>query len=968
LWILQERLSADPGFQDAQGHLVGVELVRKCVSHLGVSRHGLSHGELVGTVDPVDPRGNVAALERLLRPYLMRRGELLDFYHGQLREAVEAEYLDEEQERLEAHRSLASYFSEQGYANLRTLAELPYHLTQASMWDGLEGTLTDLPFLEGKTTVGMVFDLAADFASAVDALPDERPQHRILRLLEQALCRDIRFIARHADDYPQALFQCLWNTCWWYDCPEAANHYIKPEGGWPPGEPPWDQPGRKLCELLQQWRTQKRTAVSRFVWIRSLRPPPIHLDTALLAILIGHKRSVVSVAFSPDGQRILSGALDGTVRVWDIRTSAELLCLRAHDEGVPACVSYSPDGAQIVIASGDGTLRVWDAETGRELDCVNAPEGHCGWVYSSLGWRSIRYVWPDPGNKVHVRDLQKGEELVTLSGHKESVTSIKYSPDNRRIVTGADETVRVWDAETGAELRCLQGHDGTVWSVEYSPDGHQIVSGGADTTVRVWDAEKGTEVRCLQGHKTGVRSVAFSPDGRRIASTSYDQTVRVWDAETGAELRCLQGHDGAVNSTAFSSDGRQIASASMDNTVRIWNVDSGARMLALCGHERAVNDVLHSPNGGRIVSASHDDTVRLWGSGSGVELNCLRGHDNWVSCLAYSPDGRRIASGAGDKTVRVWDAETGAELVCVQVRETPGSLAFSPDGRRILSRPRFGGSTRVFDAETGAELRCFEGHPHRKSLPPVEFSPDGRLIVSGSGDATVRIWEAETGAEIKCLQGHRDRVISIAFSPDGRWFASASDDNTIRLWDTQTGDEIRCLEGDRGAHTIAISPDGTRIVGALGREHTIRLWDTQTGDEIKCLQACQGQWLGGVAFLLDGERIVSHSSHYMGGDHDVTFQVWDAQTGECVDEIQRRRISLETALKSVTALGWRAFANSLETPVEPADGGDPIAWVPVAARHLTAHPSGRQWAGSYNKHLYILRLEGELPAPPAEPP
>ena len=88
--------------------------------------------------------------------------------------------------------------------------------------------------LEGKVQAGMAFELAGDFSAAVEALPADRPQRRILRLLDEALRRDIHFIARHAQDYPQALFQCLWNTCWWYDCPEAALHY---EEGRPPGLP-----------------------------------------------------------------------------------------------------------------------------------------------------------------------------------------------------------------------------------------------------------------------------------------------------------------------------------------------------------------------------------------------------------------------------------------------------------------------------------------------------------------------------------------------------------------------------------------------------------------------------------------------------------------------------------------------------------------------------------------------------------
>jgi WD40 repeat protein len=179
-----------------------------------------------------------------------------------------------------------------------------------------------------------------------------------------------------------------------------------------------------------------------------------------------------------------------------------------------------------------------------------------------------------------VWDAESGQELRSLRGHERIVTSVAYSPDGQRIVSGSwDKTVRVWDAENGQELLSLCGHGqgywGSVESVAYSPDGRRIVAGYNDNTMRVWDAESGQELRSLRGHEGIVKSMAFSPDGWRIVSGSNDKTVRVWDAERGQELRCLRGHEYPVGSVAYSPDGRWIVSGSFDDTVRVWDAESG---------------------------------------------------------------------------------------------------------------------------------------------------------------------------------------------------------------------------------------------------------------------------------------------------------------------------------------------------------------------------------------------------------
>ncbi|KAG9126262.1 hypothetical protein FRC07_004185 [Ceratobasidium sp. 392] len=555
---------------------------------------------------------------------------------------------------------------------------------------------------------------------------------------------------------------------------------------------------------------------------------------------------VNSVAYAPDGRRIVSGSDDGMVRIWDAEAGDAVLEPLTGHSGWVTSVAFSPDGRWIASGSSDMTIRVWDAQTGEAKG--DPLRGHSEGVSSITFSADGRRIASGSADKtIRVWDWLTGESILELLGHSKSVQSVASSPDDRWIVSGSgDQTLRIWDAQTGEPaLQPLVGHSDWVRSVEFSPDGNRVASGSDNPTVRIWDAKTGKALfESLHGHSDWVRSVAFSPDGGLVVSGSSDRTVRIWDAQTGAAVsQPLDGHSDYVYSVAYSPDGRRVVSGSEDKTIRIWDVASGGDKEMMQGsstsngHSAIISSVAFSPNGRRVVSGSDDKTVRIWGADTGaMVLGPLEGHTSAVHSVGYSSDGRRVVSGSGDQTIRIWDAETGNPV-----------------------------------------LESLRGHSGR--VTSVAFSPDCRLIVSGSGDKTVRIWDAETGkAVLEPLAGHTDWVRSVAFSPDGRWIASGSDDNTVRIWDAETG---RAALGPLTGHedwvySVAFSPDGSRLVSG-SRDQTIRIWNAENGQPALDHLRAHEDWVRSVAFSPDGRWIIS-------GSDDMTVRIWSAETSEAVHE------------------------------------------------------------------------------------
>ena len=608
----------------------------------------------------------------------------------------------------------------------------------------------------------------------------------------------------------------------------------------------------QLRELLQETASNPARGFEWYYWQRQM-----HLD---LRTLHGHSGGVRSVAFSPDGQRIVTGSLDGTAKAWEAATGKELVTFKGHRAGI-ASVAFAPDGQRIATGSDDGTVKVWDSTSGKELLTF---KGHHSKVISVVfAPDGQRIASGSADQTAKVWDAASGNELLTLRGHSNNVVSVAISPDGRRIATGSDDhTARVWEADSGVQLLVFKGYTLPAHSVTFSPESQRIVT--CDRLVKVWEAASGNELRTIQG-RSFFWSAAFSPDGRQIATGGLDRTVQVWDADSGKELLAFMGHNDEVSSVAFSPDGQRLVSGSLDGTAKLWDLCSREKLLTHSG--KLVSNAAFSPDGQRIATGWEDGIVKVWGTTSGKELLNFKAHSLMIRSVAFSPDGQRIVtSGLSDPTLRVWEAASGRELLTLKGHSDEiRCAAFSPDGRRIVTGS-VDQTAKVWDADTGKELFAFRGHD--TMVNSVAFSPDGQRIATGSDDAA-KVWEAASGKELLYLTVQSQAV---AFSPDGRGIVTGDSAGVAKVWEAESGVQLLVFKGHNGwIWTMVYSPDGQRILTG-STDQTARLWDAASGKELLSLKRQNADGAFAV-FSPDGQRIVTGG---VGG----AAKVWEAATAQ----------------------------------------------------------------------------------------
>ncbi len=518
----------------------------------------------------------------------------------------------------------------------------------------------------------------------------------------------------------------------------------------------------------------------------------------------GHADIVRELLFHPDGERLISGGADRTIRVWRWRTGATERIIRipgSGSDGKISALALSPDGRLLAAAgtlrgSGDRSsaiaIALIDLETGETL--FKLP-GHLSTVLD------VAFL-PDGGllaaadanGYVVVYDLDGRATLWGQPGHDGPATSIAFAAEGRVVATaGSDGAIRLWDAFGGAFLAEGASPSGAAMT-SLAASGDLVASGDAAGGIQLWNAAERAGVGELPsiGGKIGV--LRFSPDGSRLLATCGEAACgfeqRVFDVASGEVVARQANHGDSVLAAAWAADG-VVATAGLEGLeILLWDGETGGAVPPgrLAGEGYAI----------WAVGFSSDGTRLGWGPRPSRHVE---GRRNPIGFAIDLPDGANPAFGAA---LRI-DDDSGfirsrIEADGVRLRRARGGPLDREDGVLVVSRTAGGGGAEMDVARIVRTER--DGYAH----VAVALAPGGRIVSGGLNGHLIAY--GLDGREVGRFVGHTGAINSVAPSPNGRLLASASSDQTIKIWSLDTYELVLTIAPRRDGSYVVWTPQG----------------------------------------------------------------------------------------------------------------------------------------------------------------
>lgn len=653
-------------------------------------------------------------------------------------------------------------------------------------------------------------------------------------------------------------------------------------------------------------------------------------DGQVAKTLAGHSGLVTAVAFTSDSLKLVSGSADQSVRVWDVAAGTQLA--QMNTAAPITAVAVAVDASKLFTGHADKVIRVWPmpaaaAEATTPMPATEIKGSNTPIVGLAINPATPTHLWAaSEEGLIRGIDTNNGQAFRSMN-HGGPVTGLAIRADGARVASaGANSIAKLWDATNGQQVAEMKGDVRAVRVVQrLTADDGQAKAAVQVATAAVPAAEKVLTDR----NEALKKATEAKTKAEQAATEATTKLTQATEAAANAKKAAEEKKDDAALQKAAADtekarvdadaaakkaneekqravDGESQAKKDVDQATAAVNKSKGelegatnnqkAIEAALTAAKQAETDrvkpirsIAFSRDGKEVTFGCEAGYFSRCDGTSGVALDGTDAHSGSVAAMAYTA-GKLLATAGSDGAAKVWDVTPQWQLVGVlgpkpeaplDVQDSKFvdrvlSLAFNPAGTLLATGggdPSRSGELMIWDVATKQPAKVI-ADAHSDTIFGMEFSRDGKFLLTGAADKFVKIFDVEAGKLVKSFEGHTNHVLDVAWRADGQRIVSAGADNAIKVWNVELGEQERTITGYQKQVTSIQYVGRANQIVSCGGDKTVRFHTADNGGN--------NRNFGGATDFLYSVSASENEQLIVAGGQDGVLRVWNAQNAQVV--------------------------------------------------------------------------------------